>query len=186
MKEKSITKKILIQAGIAVAIIIPLFLGSLYLRSIISKTTSRIVQSRKEFAQKSASLSTLVNLQSQYKNFGRDYLQVLYNIVPQKDDLINISSQFQRIAAEHNLGFGFSFSGEQEASQSQLGYISYSIRVTGSNDEEIKKFINDLNNFQYLNKVESLSMSKENIGEGDNQRSEIEATLKGKVYFRQS
>ncbi len=186
MKEKSITKKILTQAGIAIAIIIPLFLGSLYLRSIISKTSSRIIHSRKEFAQKSASLSTLVKLQSQYKNFGRDYLQVLYNTIPQKDDLINISGQFQRIAAEYNLGFGFSFSGEKEASQNDLGYISYSIRITGNNIEQIKKFIDELNEFQYLNKVHSLSINKEKIGEGDNQRSKIEATLKGQVYFRQS
>jgi uncharacterized protein with NAD-binding domain and iron-sulfur cluster len=187
MKNKQIiTKKILIKTGISLLIIIPLFVIILYLKGLISKTTTKIVTSRKEFISRSTNLESLVVLQSQYKNFGRDYLMVLYNIVPQKDNLINVSKEIQRLAVKNNLNLNFSFTGEKEASEQELGYISFKVTIKGETISQIKKFIEDFNNFKYLNKIESVSMKKIfNVNNNSEKIIEkVEASMDAKIYFR--
>lgn len=179
-KDKVFTKKILTRIGIALAIIIPLLLGVLYAKSLIRTTSDRIVDSRKQFAEKAASLSALVGLRNQYNSFGRIYLNVLHNVIPIKDELINISKELEAMAIKNNLEFGFSFRGEKNPTDGDLGYIQYSLSVEGSDIDQIQNFIKDLNEFKYINTVDSLSIRREI----DNKIEVIDSRIDGRVYFR--
>ncbi len=177
---KKFTKKISSGIGISLLIIIPLFIGVLYLRSVIKSTTETIVSSREQFAEKAASLNALVNLRYQYRNFGKAYLNVLYNVIPIKDDLINISKELESVATRNDLGFGFSFKSEKEASGKELGYLQYSLNIEGESIAQIQSFIEDLNDFKYLNSVDSLSFKRKIEGKTE----KITALVEGRVYFR--
>jgi Tfp pilus assembly protein PilO len=179
-KKDKFVKKISIRIGLTL-LIIGLLLGCIvFVRSLIKNMVGDITNIQKEIAQKSASLNSLVELQSQYRNFGRAYLNVFYNIIPSKDQLINISKELESIALRHNLGFGFSFLNEKKAEGENLGYIQYSLNITGDSINQISQFINDLNNFQYLNQVEDMSATRKTEGE----KEVVQSIIKARIYFR--
>lgn len=175
-KNKEFSKKILIKIGIAILIITPLVIGVWYVKSLIKSTTDTIVQSRKQFAERAASLNALVGLRDQYESFGKAYLNVLRNVIPIKDELINISKELESLAAKNDLGFGFSFKGEKDPSDGELGYIEYSLNISGDSINQIQSFIKDLDEFKYINTVDSLKLNRKN--------EEIEGNVEGRVYFK--
>jgi Tfp pilus assembly protein PilO len=179
-KNKKLSKKIFAKAGIAILIITPFFLGVWYVKSVIKTTTAEIVESRKQFVEKSASLEVLAKIQNQYKDFGEAYLSVLHNSIPIKDDLINIAKKLETLATKNNLGFGFSFKGENNPTNEDLGYLMYGLNLEGSDVKQIQDFIKDLNNFTYVNTIESINITRKVEGNSE----KIIANLEGKVYFR--
>lgn len=179
-KDKKFSKKILVKIGVALLIIAPLILGVWYTRHLVESTTDTIVESRKQFTKKASSLNALVNLRDQYQNFGKAYLNVLHNVIPIKDELINISKELESLAVKNNLDFGFSFQGEKKASNQDLGYVKYSLNIKGGDIPQIQDFIKDLNNFKYINTIDSIDIKRT----GKNKEEKIKSDIGGRVYFR--
>jgi len=169
-------KRIAVETSIALAVLIPLAAGFILLRHCVAEAANRMVETKRAFASHTEIIDKLVLLRSQYNEFGKPYLSVLHNVVPEKDELIDISQEFQRIASANNLDFGFSFRGEDPASKTGLGAIHFSTTVSGKNLDEIVSYIQDLQNFKYLTTIQSTHTAR--VGE------RIESIVIGKVHYR--
>ncbi|OGG37631.1 hypothetical protein A2110_00625 [Candidatus Jorgensenbacteria bacterium GWA1_54_12] len=164
------------ELGIALVVLLPLMVGFVVLRVAVANSTEEMIQARRAFTEHTNIINRLITLRSQYDAFGKTYFNVLHNVIPEKDELINVSQEFQGVAAEHNLQFGFSFRGEDPASATSLGAVHFSIAVAGSNLPDITEFITDMQSFHYLTVIENLHVSRAETG--------MEAVIIGKVYYR--
>lgn len=176
---KTFRKNLLKQLLIAFVILAVLFAGLFFVKNHIKESVAQIMSTRQELANRTATLNALSDLRSQHNDFGESYLNVLANIVPEKDQLINVSQDFESIAQSQDLGFGFSFVNEvTPEGDSGLGHIQFRLNITADTMNEIEKFIKDLENFKYLTTVDSVNINR------NNDEGVIELSLNGKVYFQ--
>ena len=175
-KATTFRKTLLIDIAIAAAIILPLLVGVVLLQSYIKHTAEQVVTDRHELTKRIASLNALVALRKEYETYGEKYLNVLHNVIPEKDELINISQEFQSLAARENLGFGFSFRGEEAPKNSTPGFVQFTITVNGENFDQLTNFIEKLKDFRYLTTIDRLNITRGDKG--------LQAVMQGKVHFR--
>ncbi|MEX0689986.1 MAG: hypothetical protein WD471_01415 [Candidatus Paceibacterota bacterium] len=175
-KNSKFTKKLLTEIGVALAVIIPLIVGIFYLRSTVENKVIAINDYREEIATKISQINSLVNLRSQYNDFASDALTLMRNKIPTKDQLINISQDFEALAQTERVGFGFSFLGETEPSESSLGFISFRLNINGDTFTQILSLIDKIENFKYLTRIDKVSIQTSEGG--------LDASMEGRVFFR--
>ena len=171
-------RNLAIEIAVALIIIVALVGGMVFFRFRISDAVAKISAVREELSNRSQSLQSFSVIKSQYEDKGRNYLNVLHNVVPAKDQLIDLRQEFQSLATRENIGFGFSFSaGDEAAGGSELDSLNFNLNVKGTIDE-LLAFMRDLQNFRYLITLDELAMTR--------QGSEIQMIIKGQIYYRPS
>ena len=169
-------KKFLTELGIALGILIILGGGVLFFSVNIKTFAAELNKQKKELKMRSNAVSRLSELERSGKEFGIPYLNVLYNLVPKKDELINFSREAQALASSEGLEFGFSFIGENPASSDSLGSVRFTVNVSGKSEANVRNMIRKLQDFRFFIKIENFSIS--NTIEGS------KGTIRGQVFFR--
>lgn len=172
----SLFKKILVDNWISFSVIAFLIFGIIFFGFNISRFAEKLTKGRQDLAQRSASLQSLASLRTDYTDTAEAYLNVLHNVVPLKDELIDVSKDFQAIAAAGNLEYGFTFIGETPATADTLGFVKFNLALGGPLNE-LLNFVKSLENFRYLVNFENIAVSKN-----------LETTrmaINGSVFFRQ-
>ncbi|RJQ27010.1 hypothetical protein C4565_05960 [Candidatus Parcubacteria bacterium] len=105
----------------------------------------------------------------------KDRLKVLVTSVPVKDQLINLTKDFQLISSKSGLQTTFTFVGETPANDLDLGKVTFKLSTEGEFSELIQ-FISTLQNFYYLSSFDSYSLLR-------GKESSVLGT-RGSVYFR--
>ncbi len=172
------SKNLMFEIIIAAILILAFGGGILFFRARISDLAGQTLKTRQLLAERTSSLQLYSSLKTQYDGKGGKYLNVLQNIVPTRDQLIDLRQEFQLLAAKENLDFGFAFfpGDEVTAAPGELGAIKFNLNLKGDIDQ-LLNFIHSLENFRYLITLESFTMNR--------QGSSIQMTIKGQVYFRQ-
>ncbi|MAF79545.1 hypothetical protein CL629_00500 [bacterium] len=171
------TKKILIDLSIAFVLLILLGAGIIFFRANLEEFSGKLSESRKELETRSSAIQRLAELKRVEEEFGKDYLNVLYNFIPKKDELINFSRELQALADSEGLAeFSSSFVGEGPASAQTLGFVRFSANISAKSETNILNFIKKLQEFRFLTKLESFSVSKGN--------QESKASIRGQIFFR--
>ena len=173
---KKFTKSILFNIGVTLALILPLILTVIFLRSHIDNSVTQIIDARQEIDKRINFLISLVTLSADYNGFGRDYLTILKNIVPEQDKLLNLAQELETLAASLELEFGFSFLGENAPNPPEFGSLNFELNVGAKNISKISSFIERLEDFRYL-----ISVNSVNINRG---AEKISAAISGRVYYR--
>lgn len=173
---KKFTKSTLFNIGVTLALILPLFLAVIFLRSHIKNSVTQIIDARQEINRRINFLVSLVTLNSDYNRFGRNYLTVLKNVVPEQDKLLNLAQELETLAASLKLEFGFSFLGESEPNPPELGYLNFKLNIGAQNISKISSFIQRLEDFRYLISVNGVSINRGS--------EKINADIIGRVYYR--
>mgnify|MGYP001121926556 CR=1 FL=1 len=172
----SFKKQVFIQLAISLVILAALVGGLVFFKSNIKDYSSRIKQGRKELFERSSALSSLANIRSQYETKAKNYLSLIYNIIPQRDQLINLPRDLRTIAKEVD-SFGFDIVKETAPTAGSLGVISFNVTIQAPLSS-VTEFIRNLESFKYLVVVDSLNLER--------QKGEVfQASLKGRVFFRQ-
>jgi len=168
-------KGIAVQISVALGMVGVLVLGVVFFGLNIKSSTRKIVSAREELAARTISLQSLASLRADYANKARAYLNVLHNIVPQKDELIDLSKDIQAVASASNLEYGFTFIGENQPTADALGFVKFNLKLGGSLTN-LLNFLKNIQNFRYLIDIESVSIYRE--------ESLMRMNLVGSVYFR--
>ena len=142
----------------------------------MSDYTGKIIAARALLASRTASVSNSADLRSQYRNKASNYLNVLYNIIPSYDQLINLNQDFQSLAAQNKVGYGFSFAGEVPKPAGGLGSIAFVLDVSSDDFNSLMSFLKSLQNFRYLNSIDNISMKTSNAA--------LVMVVKGRVFYR--
>ncbi|MBI5732825.1 hypothetical protein HY967_02615, partial [Candidatus Jorgensenbacteria bacterium] len=91
-------KKLLFQSVTFSVAIGALIIGTVYFGRTISRASEEVVKNRQELLNRSTALDTLASLTHQYNSKGKKYLNVLYGLVPKRDDLFTLGQEFQSLA----------------------------------------------------------------------------------------
>lgn len=175
-KNTKFTKKLLTEIGIALAVILSLIVGVFYFRSTIERKVVAVNDYREELATKTNQINSLVNLRRQYNNFASDALNLMRDTIPSKDQIINISQELEALGRSEGVGFGFSFLGETDPTESSLGNISFRLNVSGDTLDQILNLVERIENFRYLIKIDRVNIQTNN--------NQFNSTIEGKVFFR--
>jgi len=170
------SKKLLIELAITFIIIFALGAGVWFFASNIRVYSEKIVSLRKEITRKSKAIDTLAKLRDEYNKRAKNALGILYSQIPLKDQLINLPREYRFLANQAGLGnYGFAFGDEVGPGENTLASVKFNINVSG-NINQLLNFIKLLNQFRYLNTVDSISFTSQ----GDS----VSMTVNGRVFFR--
>jgi len=168
-------KQLGFQLGVSLPIIAALLAGVFFFGGKISAYTQKIVYDKATLNGRSNTVKQLADLETQYNNQAKSDMNVLYNVIPSYDELINLNSDFQSLAAQNKVDYGFSFAGETPKSGSGLGYVSFNINSSASELDPLLSFLKSLQNFRYLSSIDNVSL-KEDGGE-------ITMAVNGRVFY---
>lgn len=157
-------------------LILPLILAVIFLRSYINNSVTQIIDARQEIDKRINFLISLVTLNSDYNRFGRDYLTILKNVVPEQDKLLNLAQELEALAASLEFEFGFSFLEEIEPNPPEFGSLNFKLNIGAQNIDKISSFIQRLEGFRYLISVNGMSINRD--------AEKINANISGRVYYR--
>ncbi len=171
---KPFHKKVTVKLSISLGIIAVLVLGIIFFGFRVDSLSEKVITTRQELGERSRSLQSLASLRSDYSTKGQSYLNVLYNVIPEKDELIDLSKNFQVIAQEGQLDYGFTFLGENPPIAENLGSVKFSLSLGGSLNE-LLSFLKNLENFRYLISLENVSL---------NRADRMRMNIRGDVFYR--
>lgn len=170
-------KRFITELGISLFIVIALLAGIIFFKSNVSDYADKIATDRTLLASRTASISNLANLRGQYNNEVSNYLNVLHNIIPSYDNLINLNQDLQSLAVQNKVEYGFSFSGEvPKSGEGGLGSIAFSLNIGSDNLKSLTSFIKSLQNFRYLNSIDNLSIKSD--------ETKLVMNINGRVFYR--
>lgn len=170
-------KKIILEVLISLAICGTLAGGVLFFRSEIVTSGVKLREARHAVDRATASIDRLAGLRKTYSEKAKPYLDVLYNVLPKKDELINLSRDFQTMAQAEALDFGFSFTSETPATEFEPAGVDFSLHLKGRDREGILRFLDRLRASRYSNKVTNASIMVDGLGNAN-------ASINGRVFFR--
>lgn len=163
------------EIGIGAILIVPLFAGILFFSSKVENLSEDIASTRRELLARTARLDIFTALRAEYNDRVKGYLSALYALVPEKDQLINLSKDFHTLAAQSRLTSSFMFVGETPPSDGKLGSVGFRINLRGTL-EDFFTFTEKFEKFHYLSLISNFSIAR---GE-----TASDMLAQGNVYFR--
>lgn len=170
-------KKLLVELGIGGGIILVAVVGLLILGSYIGNVSTRIASERGELLERSASVGSLASLRETWRTRAEAYLNVLRNVVPEKDALINVSRDFQSLSSQTRTEYAFGFLGESANEGGGIGALSFRLTLRGDLTN-IFSFLEKFAAFPYLSTIDSFNIERK----GSESRSEL--ISQGRIFFR--
>lgn len=169
-------KKILLEVGIGGGIIVILVVLLLVLGSYIGTVSGKIADARTALLERSASVSSLATLRETWRSKAEGYLNVLMNVIPEKDSLINVSKDFQSLASQTKTEYSFGFLGEA-TSEGNIGSLGFRLSLRGEL-ANIYSFIEKFAAFPYLSVIDGFSIERKGPGTAS------ELLSQGRIFFR--
>lgn len=169
-------KRLIIELSISLLIVLALFAGVEFFKGNVGDYSDRIVAARATLSNRAASVGELASLRSQFNGKASNYLNVLHNIIPPYDQLINLNKELQSLAVQSNVGYGFSFAGEVSKSSGGLGSISFNLDASSGNFSSLMSFLKLVQNLRYLSSVDEVSMRSNNAT--------LVMNIKARVFYR--
>lgn len=140
----------------------------------LNEQKNTIIEKQAEISQRTGSFSALASLQQKSEEAER-YSSALENVLPKYEQLFEISEELKLAAKDKKLGFGFSFTGEQQASEDAAGRANFTFNTQGK-ETDVLGFINFIENGRFLFNLASIDISRSGDGFG--------LSAAGQVFFQ--
>jgi hypothetical protein len=170
-------KELLVGVTIALMVVGALVGGILFFEAQTKTLSERMKRTREEIAYQSTAIQENAQAQMQYDSQVESYMNILYNVVPEKDELIDLSKQIRSVVGTSATEYGFSFLSERQATESEFGAVEFGINIRGNTHSDILETIRRLQSFQFITQLDQFIIS-------ENEDSTISMTTKGKVMYR--
>jgi len=171
----ALKKKIIIEVSITAFIIVAFTSGIYFFGGKISAYSDEIKSLHLELATRSGTLNSIAALRSEYNSKVKNYFPVLYNVIPVKDQLINIAKDYQFLAAQSGLNLSFMFMNESAASASSFGSLNFRLTINGDFDK-LLAFVPTLQKFRFLSSYQTFSLTRG--------KEQSQMVTQGQVYYR--
>jgi len=157
------------------AVVFVSFLALFVLRSRIESAVTRIDVLRQQLAAREVNTKTLVGLHDEYESTIKNYLAILGNHVPRRDDLASVIRELELEAARSEVNVVLAVVSEELPTGDQFGYVSYSVSARGE-AAAVRDYFDRLSKYRFLNSRGSLLVSEDEKG------ADISTVLR--VYYR--
>ncbi|MEK7555539.1 MAG: type 4a pilus biogenesis protein PilO [Patescibacteria group bacterium] len=169
----SFKKKIILNIGVSLGIVLLLGAALFFLNSEIQNKVKQITEAKKGLnfrSQLSESITLLRNESEQVE----PYLNDLENILITKDKLVNFSQDIKTIGQQNQINLNFSFGAETPKTKDEPGKIGLIITADG-NLNNLISFLRGLENSKYFVKLNKLDLTKQ----GD----KFKGILNGEIFY---
>ncbi|MEE8131834.1 MAG: type 4a pilus biogenesis protein PilO [Candidatus Paceibacterota bacterium] len=154
----SFKKKLLLNIGISLGIILILGAALFFLNSKIKDEVKQIQKVKEKLTLRSQTTEFIALLRRESEQV-EPYLDDLDNMIITKDKLVNLSQDLSTIAMQNQVNLKLSIGKETPKTESELGEINITITIDGAFDNLIK-FLKDLENSRYFVKLNKLDFTK--------------------------
>lgn len=168
-------RQLTILIGIGATMILILAVALFLIGLDINKRVRQINELRNNINSRFLTTENLSVLRFDMAKF-QPYISLLDLFSPNKDQLINLSREFNTIAFQNKVNLSSSFTGESPVSKTDLNWIGLNMNING-NFNDIINFMKAVENSRYSIKFNSLDISQK-----DNQ---FKSQLNGKVFYFQ-
>jgi len=168
-------KRLFFQISIFLLIAGAGIIGLLFFGSSIKNYVNKIYLTRQEIALRSSELASLAILKSQYNSQAKDYLNILEQKIPTRDQMIELPKNLKPLADHLNLEMSFTFTGETSPSTTSFGFANFSLNVKGTGDS-LNQFFQELTKSQPLIIFDNLNFDRLNEQE--------QILVHGRAFFR--
>lgn len=169
-------KRLTVELSVSLLILAALLSGIFFFRSNIVDYTQKIIDARKLLASRTTAVGQLADLRLQYNNKASSYMNVLRNIIPSYDQLINLNRDLQSLATQSGVDYGFAFGGETPKTAQTLGSIAFDLTISSGSLDSLLNFVKSLQNLRYLSSIDNISMKSD--------KDELTFFIKGRVFYR--
>ncbi|MGC9610712.1 MAG: hypothetical protein ABSE68_00595 [Minisyncoccia bacterium] len=169
-------KRLTVELSVSLLIVTALLIGIIFFKGNISDYSQKIRDARALLASRTGSVGQLADLRLQYNNKANNYMNVLQNIIPSYDQLINLNRDLQLLASQNNVDYGFSFAGENPKTSQTLGSIAFNLTASSDNFNYLLNYVKALQNFRYLSSIDNISIKSN--------KDEISFFIKGRIFYR--
>jgi len=168
-------KNLIVESLIFIIVVGALIGGLLFFRMRIAAATDQIFKVNQQLTERTIATQTFSLLKTQFSKKGQSYLNIMHNVVPLKDQLIDLRQEFQFLASKEGLSYSFAFAGEESAGSAYLGVVKFTLNLQGDLDK-LFRFVKSLQSFRYLITLDGFTINR--------QGNQIQMTIKGQVFFR--
>jgi len=171
-------KKLLIQIGIAVGLMVLLGILIAYVFGDVRKVGESIETTRAAIVARTQAISSLSELRADAER-AATLVNQLRNALPSRESLFIFSEEVNRLAREKNLTPTFSFGSEIAGSAGSPSKIEFVVNVSGDY-QSVLSFISSFESSRYFTRVKSLEL----LSQGANTTA-YQAIMSGEVFFRE-
>lgn len=107
-------------------------------------------------------------------NQAKEESRFLNRILPPPEQLINFPKTVNNLASQHNVEVSFSFGQETAGSETEPGFISFTIAASGDYNDLVN-FIKSLEQLQYQISFDSFNFA-------DNDKNRFNSLINGKIF----
>ena len=151
--------------------------GLLFLvKADIIKHTQITQKLKEELAVRNQAAESLIGLKTDSEK-ASEYLRILKNRLPLKDELINFPKEIINLANRNNVDLGFTF-GSESSPEENPGNLSFSMTLSGNYDNTIK-FLEATEKSRYFVEFETI-----NLVRNDSVKDTLTGNLSGRVFIR--
>lgn len=169
-------KQFFISLGTTLLIVAALAGGLLFFGSNIKNYALKVEKNRRDFSILSTNLSSLAVLKNQYNAKAKDYLNVVNNVLPSQDQLINFLKDFQSLAVAEKMGFGFAFTNQVNPGPENLGVVNFNVSLQGTFSQFLN-FLDAMKKLKFIVNIENAVFSPKEEGN-------FQIDMKGSVFFK--
>ena len=167
-------KKFLLNLGIAIGVVVFLFVLNIVLARDVTKRLEILKGLREENAFRTDAIETLVALERESAKALR-YRSALSSVLPSEDSVITFQRDLRNLSKDHTLtAFTFSFGAEQTGTNGAPGSLAFQFTARGLFPDLIA-FLETMEKDLYVTAIDSLAIT---FGQRD-----VNANVKGRVFF---
>lgn len=169
-------QKLLLTLSLSIFPIILFFIFNYWLMMRLSGLASQIQINRIKILTKSQLIDNQSSLKINLEK-AREEMNFLDNILPPAEKLIDFPREIAFWANQNQLQINFGFGGQTPGKDNEPGFVSFTIRATGSTPQQIINFIRTIETSRYFIRLNLYNITKE----ADNRYG---ATLDGQIFSR--
>ncbi len=159
MQPQSFQKQLLIQIGIAAAMIGISITAVQVVAWHLSSNAGKITKQRGELALRTRATESLATLKSDAEK-AKPFAEVLNNVLPSKDRLINFGKELTDLAKQNGAEMSFDFGGETASTPETPGFIKFSMTGVATYGSWTK-LLKDLEKSRLYIKINSTDLTRQ-------------------------
>jgi Tfp pilus assembly protein PilO len=150
-------RRLIINLSILVGGIIILGLIVFLLNMDISRRVNRINDFKNELTLRNQTVDFLSRSTTELEKI-EPALNILKDILPEKDQLINFPRELEQLANQYSIDIGFNFGNEVASTESDPGKINFDMRLAGGYDQ-ITGFLSELEENPYFISIATININ---------------------------
>ncbi|HEY4475124.1 MAG TPA: type 4a pilus biogenesis protein PilO [Candidatus Paceibacterota bacterium] len=166
--------RLFFELGLTAGLLVFLLAASIFVKFSMERRAEEITEGKKELAARSSAVNSLAILKKEAER-AATYSEILENILPTNEKLIDFRKDLRTLSAENKLDFTFSFGADTPKDALRPGSVAFQMTV-GGDAQRFTEFLKKIEAMNYFFGFNAIDLSRGGP--------KFTASFGGKVYYR--